>query len=200
MSERCTDALEDALAEVGRLKGELARVSTALEECDLERRGEKQRGNEMRDERDALRAELARLTPSGQVAEDVERLRGIFHAAPPWALDELSAALSRLAAKAQGYEEAVADNAALLQVLKDGRDSDEDDDAWADRAVAAIEAAHPGSALLKEKQEQRETIKAVAVRLKARVDPTVASCMCFLTAPERCNNCKDRAFVAKVLP
>lgn len=81
-------------------------------------------------ETERLKAELARLTPSGQVAEDMELLRRIIapHGDGEYK-SRLCGALSRLAAKAQGYEAMKAESAARLALA----------DMWKGRA-ATLEA------------------------------------------------------------
>lgn len=106
----------------------------------------------------ALRDEVDRLKPSGQVAEEVETVRLLLGGSS-------SPALISLATKAHGYEAAVADNAALLDlammvvtthhpgvicicpdVPKPGKPH------WRDceDAQALLAQPHPGAALLEE--------------------------------------------------
>lgn len=128
MNERTLDALEEAQAEIERLK-----------------------------------AELARLTPSGQVAEDAAAALAPFEGRV-FVPSVGKVAIARLAAKAQGYEAAVADNATLLEAL-DGATQllAEYDAAGAEEIDRHIDvtdsAAHPGAALLKERHEQAELVK-----------------------------------------
>jgi len=81
-------------------------------------------GPQLRGHIAALEAEIARLKPSGQAAEDELLLVGALEHLHPKAgllgfeTDVVDAAARHLAAKAQGYEAAVADNAALLEFAR----------------------------------------------------------------------------------
>lgn len=136
----------------------------------------------------ALEADLARLKPSGQVKEDEALIRDVLPRAvisgPPGPGSSIrpaphQAALSRIASQAQGYEVAVADNAALLKRLGDiqamafslridGHDGDEETgvhdpdcgrcarDAIEAAVADAISGPHPGAALLEVMHEIRQ--------------------------------------------
>lgn len=107
--------------------------------------------------------------PTGQTAADDRALRTILFESDNVAWvnhDGLKGAeelVSRLAAKAQGYEAAVADNASLLDGLRDLLVP-----VRANRAPSGFEVAramrlagrnHPGAAVLKEREGQAETTK-----------------------------------------
>lgn len=118
-----------------------------------------------------LKAEVSRLTPksptslesSGQVAEDVALVRREM---PDTAIvTHGHRALSRLAAKAQGYEAAVADNAALLQALLDVAELRLSGPTLAALAERLRAEPHPGAALLKEREEREERLEVLAAAL-----------------------------------
>jgi hypothetical protein len=106
---------------------------------------------------------VARLKPSGQDAEDVETLEQAVAAYPERFREDVRAALSRLAAKARGYEAAVADTAAWRDVAarlhraapaaRSGVDDDATIAQWDDAKAnyyALRAQPHPGAALLEE--------------------------------------------------
>lgn len=125
--EQAAEALADVLpGEVGRL--DLRTRIGALKQELSEEREERKRLAECasvtevlaaRRERDEARAELARLKPSGQVAEDVERIEMALcdvardPSGESAVVADADSALSRLATKAQGYEAAVAEASTL---------------------------------------------------------------------------------------
>lgn len=116
----------------------------------------------------------ARLKPTGKVAEDERCVRLVLDDVKPHPddigtpLSDADSALSRLAAKAQGYEAAVADNAALLGHLQrmvaevGAQETGTDDPAKMPGlveymlAAGACEEPHPGAALLEEAETLRQ--------------------------------------------
>jgi hypothetical protein len=129
----------------------------------------------------------ARLKPSGQVAEDVALVRKAVDDSRMLGYtaedDEAVDALSRLAAKAQAHDAAVASNAALLEAL-DGATQllAEYDAAGAESIDNHVDVtdknAHPGAAMLEEhrkalvwaRNEAREDAAALADGEAARWD------------------------------
>lgn len=114
------------------------------------------------DELSEVKAELARLKPSGQVAEDERSLRSGLAAFVFYETRRpLDDALSRLAAAAQEREAVLADNAALTLVAEAVRGITQDlaengvaadcpyvSQERAQELLAIIDARHPGAALL----------------------------------------------------
>lgn len=115
-------AVDDLRSHIAALEAEIARL-TANTHTHMREMGEcEDREKDQRRRAERAEAEVARLKPSGQVAEDEEKaLAGLgWGKIPDGAYvtgDESRAAIRRLAAKAQGYAAAVADNAALLAQL-----------------------------------------------------------------------------------
>lgn len=132
----------------------------------------------------ALEAELARLKPSGQVAHDQTMVFGaLMHVNPKAGLlgfdrATVDAALVSLAAKAQGYEAAVADNAARQRVgammanacfnLSQREHLRPDERQTLDELRRAWDAlgAHPGAALLEEHRKEAEAFTARLAALR----------------------------------
>lgn len=115
----------------------------------------------------ALKTDLARLKPSGQVAEDEAAVRRVVEYGPT--NGEWEENLSRIAAKAQGYEAAVADNAALLAWIEEWGHA-----AWCARehdktlpctdgckAAEVVAQPHPGAALLERMKRLEESKQAL---------------------------------------
>lgn len=184
---------------IAELRDENTRLRASLYE---RRKAEEAASNEV----ERLKAELARLTPSGQVVEDEAHLLGTIetHEGDLGPDPESRAALFRIAAKAQETETlraalehevadrrkvesereaAVADNAALLGAIRvetvkecdlqkvaarngsplSCHDVITDKSLWCARCRLAVveDQPHPGSALLKQMQEQGEVVKAL---------------------------------------
>lgn len=156
------DRLKDELAALQRLpEQEWANVCSVLSQgLALHARQDQPMAKAMLDAIDRGKTYvdrlLARLKPTGKVAEDERCVRLVLDDVKPHPddigtpLSDADSALSRLAAKAQGYEAAVADNAEQHRIM---------DAVW--RKVAAVhygglglkealDATHPGTALLEE--------------------------------------------------
>lgn len=107
---RCADALADEVDLLVRRRVIDIRSPAADALLDYRNPPSTQRSDRLL----TLEAELARLTPSGQVAEDEAVLGGALGDTPD---PSVLAALHHLAAKAQGYEAATVSNAVLLKAL-----------------------------------------------------------------------------------
>lgn len=142
----------------------------------------------------ALESENANFKPSGQVAEDVEIVVRTLCAADEDLVPTLAPArdaLARLAAKAQGYEAALADNAALvvlrfaaepyrlrahnLLVSKGPGWKAKEPQARAllDACGSFDSSPHPGAALLEEHRKTLEPLKAVVVGLAEEMEAAI---------------------------
>lgn len=136
--------LESAIAERDQERG----IRVAAQAHNLE---EKRAADTYRKRMEEVQDELARLKPSGQVAEDRDELMGLFlelrahRSVEGWhaAIDRHAPRITRLAAKAQGYEairKALSDNYGTdgdpLERVKDLLESEE-----AARNEAAVEQA-----------------------------------------------------------
>lgn len=202
--EGAADALADVLpGEVGRLDL-LARIAELKRQRDEWRR----RAESLLKQAEGFEAELARLKPSGQVAEDAEQVREILGT---HATEKTLGALSRLAAKAQSSEDwerkamdaekhpaviafrqerdaAVADNAALVEWIdRNGHAR------WCERAQGrefrctdgcaakpVTSHPHPGTALL----ERMKRLEAMA-HGQISFEPVIETCM-----DGSCSKCK----------
>jgi hypothetical protein len=91
--ERCAE-VATLREKVAGLEADLANKAAAYAELESD-------ASQVREEMDVARAELARLRPSGQVAEDERIVQECIPAAPVHERDTAIAALSRLAALAQ---------------------------------------------------------------------------------------------------
>lgn len=109
----------------------------------------------------ALEAELARLTPSGQVAEDRNIVAMELGSHPSQA--KTQAAAARLAAKAQGYEvmkverdAAVAGSSTHLEWMKEERTRAEQAEKERDAAIARAEEAEKQALLAWERHAEKD--------------------------------------------
>lgn len=118
----------------------------------------------------ALEAEISSLTPSGDVMDDVHAIQRALVAADRfWApevnADAERAALSRLTAKAQAYDVAMADNAALLGFVREQAAVTCEDvarqcgECASCTARAILDAAHSGTAVLEEHRKALDAAK-----------------------------------------
>jgi uncharacterized coiled-coil protein SlyX len=158
---------EPLTARVAQLEQHISDLEKSLENVRRERDEAYQKGRD--DER-------AIAIPSGQVAGMRERLgKHLMDWAPtPFAGQSAVAELDRLAAKAQGYEAAVADNAALVEHARSlyvhappatahtDRGVTERWDAAKDAHVLLLRQSHPGAALLERMKRLEEALDEIA--------------------------------------
>lgn len=163
------EAAAEALADV--LPGEVGRLDLLARISDLKRQRDEAlalaHGSVM-DEADHFLAD--RSKPSGQVAEDVSAIEALWSGVTPPDDDWRKAgeSLTRLAAKAQGYDAAVADNAAFLRAARDAKAAKSWQDADACVSIVLI-APHPGAALLERMQKMEKALNALrSIRTYAR--------------------------------